>query len=505
VPAVTPPAKILVVLPSNLGDVIMATPVIEGLKKKHKVSNISFFVEEGFDAGVALNPFCDRIVQFPRKQVRELLCGARWQNGRDRLAAFVGQAADSAFDTIVNLSQPVYVSFLVSLFGGKNVAGQQYLREGNHCIGDAWSQYLYAIPFARMCNNLHATDVYRRIAGVKSHDGGYTMVLSDGEKTWARQFFESRGIDAGSKVAVFQPGAAYQSKCWPAAHFVALGKLLGRDGWRVCVTGAPAERALAESIVQKLGAVAVCAAGETTFRQSASLLTRASACITGDTALMHAAAALGITTYALFGPTNPVETGPYGGNHFVFSGTCPHMPCFKTECATCECMTMVRPDIVYACIRDQECPQSCSCNVYKTSCRPNGDYSMTACKTDMHRYFHEGDVCLVRNIFDDRWNCLPGTSSDYARGVAELGAWLEIVSDMCNALIRYEGSRSAQHITSFETLKRSLSGFTGVGAFCTAILNIRLNSIPIISPALAIRQSIEVCWQMHKQVGKAIS
>jgi heptosyltransferase I len=504
-PALTPPAKILVLLPSNLGDVIMATPVIEGLKKKYKGSYIAFFVEEGFDVGLTLNPFCDRIVQFPRKQVRDLLCGAQWQDGRDRLKKFVQQAAEESFDTIVNLSQPAYVSFLVPLFGGKTITGQHYLSEGNHCIGDAWSQYLYAIPFARMCNNLHTTDVYRRIAGVKSHEDGCTLLLADGEKAWARQFLESRGIGAESRVAVFQPGAAFASKCWPAGHFVALGKLLAANGWRMCVTGAPAERVLAESIVQKLGAAAVCAAGETTFRQSAALLTRASACITGDTAQMHAAAALGVATYALFGPTNPVETGPYGNNHIIFSGNCPHMPCFKTECTSCECMASVRPEIVYACIRDRECPKSYACNVYKTSCRPNSDYSITACKTGMHRYFREGDVCLVRNIFDDRWNCLPGTSSDFARGVAELGAWLEIVSDMCNALIKYEGSHAAQHIKTFEELKRSLSGFSGVGAFCTAILNIRLNSVPLFSPIAAVKQSVDVCWQTHKQVGKAIA
>jgi ADP-heptose:LPS heptosyltransferase len=36
--------KILVALPNNLGDVIMATPVLEGLKKKHKDASIAFFV-----------------------------------------------------------------------------------------------------------------------------------------------------------------------------------------------------------------------------------------------------------------------------------------------------------------------------------------------------------------------------------------------------------------------------------------------------------------------------
>jgi hypothetical protein len=108
-------------------------------------------------------------------------------------------------------------------------------------------------------------------------------------------------------------------------------------------------------------------------------------------------------------------------------------------------------------------------------------------------------------MFGDRWNCLPGASADFARGVAEIGGWLETVSDMCNALIRYENSKEPKYIKMFEDLKASLSFYTGVGAFCTAILNIRLNSVPVLSPLQAVKQSMDVCWQTHKQVGRAIA
>jgi ADP-heptose:LPS heptosyltransferase len=505
VPEQSTPITFLVILPSNLGDVIMATPVLEGLKRKHKTAHVVFFAEEGFEAGVVFNPFCDRVVRFPRKKIRELLCDTAWRAGRERIGALAREIADERFDVIINLSQPDYTSFLVSLFGAKNVVGRQYLREGNHCVNDTWSQYLYAIPFSRQCNNLHATDVYRRIAGVKSHDGGYTMVVSGEEMTWARRFLESRGIASGEKLAIFQPGAAFLYKCWPPEHFVELGRLLIADGWRICVTGAPAEKHIAGAIASLIGPHAVCAAEETTFRQSAALTSLAVACVTGDTALMHASAALKVPTYALFGSTNPVETGPFGQGHFVFSGMCPQMPCFKTQCDTLECMKSILPRDVYTCIKSGDSPASCTCNVYKTSCRPNSDYSLVACKENNHRYFREGDACLVRSIFADRWNCLPGARADFAAAVAEAGAWLETVSDMCNALIRFESSHDRKFIRKFEELKQSLSRFNGLGAFCSAVLNIRLNSVPVLSPVQAIRQSIDVCWQTHKLVGNAIA
>jgi len=245
-------------------------------------------VEEGFDAGLLTNPWCDSIIGFQRREIRNVLNTGRWRDGRSLLAEITERISLEQFDVILNLSQPNYISSLVPLFNGKTVVGQQYLREGNHCVGDDWSQYLYAIPFYRMGNNLHATDVYRRIAGVKSHRGGCTLTLSAEEKAWARGFLASRGIDPGDRIAVFQPGAALPSKCWPPEHFVSLGKLLAADGWNICVTGAPVEQEVAATIATRIGTRAVCAAGETSFRQSVALLSFGQACVTGDTAQMHA-------------------------------------------------------------------------------------------------------------------------------------------------------------------------------------------------------------------------
>jgi len=127
--------------------------------------------------------------------------------------------------------------------------------------------------------------------------------------------------------------------------FISLGKLLAANGWNICVTGAPVEQEVAATIASRIGTKAVCAAGETSFRQSIALLSCGRACVTGDTAQMHASCALGIPTYAIFGPTNPVETGPYGDGHYVFSGHGPHMPCFKSECTSQECMKSIAPKL----------------------------------------------------------------------------------------------------------------------------------------------------------------
>jgi ADP-heptose:LPS heptosyltransferase len=496
--------SILVVLPNNLGDVIMATPVLEGLKRKYKQVTIDFLCEQGFESGVLHHPFCDNLILFPRKQIKDSI-QAHWQTGKNDLGHFISTLFKKEYDTIINISQHGYMSYVMQL-GSKNtrILGQHFIPEGNHCVSDTWSQYLYAIPFCRPCNNLHATDVYRRIAGVKSHSGGYTVSLSVNDTQWAHAFLSHKGLDASRKIIGFQPGAAFKTKKWPAAHYIELGKMLIQDDYQILVTGADLEKQEALSIASGIGNKAFCVAGDTTFKQSMSIISLCDGCVTGDTALMHAAAAYSVKTFALFGPTNPVETGPYGDGHFVFSGYCDTMPCFKTDCSTCTCMSSIAAKDVYACITTGRCPETVSCNVYKTTLKENSDFLLLPYKDSMHAYCNQTAACLVRTIFEDHWNCAPD-KIEYAKHIGEAGQWLEIVSDMCNALMRFEKTSDPKQITMFEVCKNSLSGFVNIGAFLTAVLNLRLNSIQMIDPVKAVSESLAVCWQTHKQVGRAIS
>jgi len=58
-------------------------------------------------------------------------------------------------------------------------------------------------------------------------------------------------------------------------------------------------------------------AGETTLRELAALASLADLFITTDTGPMHLSAAAGARVVALFGPTAPWRTGPYGPGHEV--------------------------------------------------------------------------------------------------------------------------------------------------------------------------------------------
>jgi ADP-heptose:LPS heptosyltransferase len=66
---------------------------------------------------------------------------------------------------------------------------------------------------------------------------------------------------------------------------------------------------------------------------------------------MHIAAALGIPVFAIFGPTDPLRTGPYGEGHTVIREDIPCAPCFKRTCNDIKCMNNLSAEKVYEIIK----------------------------------------------------------------------------------------------------------------------------------------------------------
>jgi ADP-heptose:LPS heptosyltransferase len=87
----------------------------------------------------------------------------------------------------------------------------------------------------------------------------------------------------------------------------------------------------------------VIAAGATTLKQLGALLERADLVIANDTGPMHIAVAMKSKVIALFGPTSPYITGPYGeGSYRVISrfDGCT-IPCYHVACGDDRCMRAI--------------------------------------------------------------------------------------------------------------------------------------------------------------------
>lgn len=129
--------------------------------------------------------------------------------------------------------------------------------------------------------------------------------------TWCDQL-ELEFLPAGvnERYIFMAPTAGWGAKQWPAEKFGKVAAALGRAGYTTLVNAVREHDAVAAAVCAASGgaAIPVCC----TLPQLMVLLSRAAVMIAGDTGPLHMAAALGRPIVALFGPTHPERTGPYG-------------------------------------------------------------------------------------------------------------------------------------------------------------------------------------------------
>ena len=135
--------------------------------------------------------------------------------------------------------------------------------------------------------------------------------------------------------AVIVPGARWQTKQWPAERFARLASMLGI---RSVIVGSAADYQTAKVIEAASGGKALSIAGETDIRELICIIKDARYMITNDSGPMHIAAACGVPVIAIFGPTSPVLTGPYGSNNIIVQASADCSPCRKRKCDDMKCM-----------------------------------------------------------------------------------------------------------------------------------------------------------------------
>lgn len=141
---------------------------------------------------------------------------------------------------------------------------------------------------------------------------------------------------------VFAPGANSHSKRLPVATFIELGRRLEAEGYRVVVVGgAGDDQRLAAEICQPLTS-AVDVTGKGGLAYSAAWICGAAGLVGVDSGLAHVAGIAGIPTVALYGPTRPQHSSPWG----------PKVKALRVEGLDClECMEWTCPKADHPCMR----------------------------------------------------------------------------------------------------------------------------------------------------------
>ena len=150
-------------------------------------------------------------------------------------------------------------------------------------------------------------------------------------------------------MVAINPVAQWETKLWDMAKFSRLAdSLIEKFKATVIFTGGPADREYIDSIIAGMGFTAENLAGKTTLKVLGALYEKSDLLVSTDTGPMHLGAAVGIPVVALFGPTAPWRTGPFGPGHKVIRTKIDCSPCFKRQCNTSTCMKNISVDQVLA-------------------------------------------------------------------------------------------------------------------------------------------------------------
>ncbi|MBU2056029.1 MAG: glycosyltransferase family 9 protein [Proteobacteria bacterium] len=151
-------------------------------------------------------------------------------------------------------------------------------------------------------------------------------------------------------VAV-NPVAFWETKLWGDEKFAELCDRIRTElGIGVVLTGGKAEPL--ERIRAKMKTGAVNLGGKTSLRELACLYRQAALVVSTDSGPMHLAAGGGTPVVALFGPTDPTRTGPYGPGHRVIRGDLSCSPCFRKHCEDPRCMKGIGVEEVFTAVKD---------------------------------------------------------------------------------------------------------------------------------------------------------
>jgi ADP-heptose:LPS heptosyltransferase len=141
------------------------------------------------------------------------------------------------------------------------------------------------------------------------------ILLDSRVQKQASQWLAERGGDTRDTLVALHPGAGSAAKRWPLPRFIRLAEELAlRGNGKLLLIEGPAETGMAMQIANALPADKTILAESLPLNLLAAVIGRCNMFAGNDSGVAHLAAALGIRSVVLFGPTLPQHWAPLGKN-----------------------------------------------------------------------------------------------------------------------------------------------------------------------------------------------
>ena len=324
----------LVVCTRRIGDVLLATPVVRSLKAAGPHIAVDMLVFEGTQDIVSANPDIRRIwtiVERPAIGPHLELLRSIWRRYDLALSVLAGD-------------RPTFHAWVAGRYRVGTLLPDNKSRWKRNLL-DEW------VPFDNL--NTHTVAMNLRLLELLEVTPLATPVVSWSREDEAAARREFPEVDGPQRYAVLHVSPKFAYKTWTVAGWTSLGRwLVDREITVVVAGGATAEeQGHLNEVMQAMPSKSVNLAGRLGLPALGFLLSRAALYVGTDTAVSHMAAAVGVPTIVLFGPSNPIKWGPWPkdfpagapspwtthgsqrqGNVFLVQGEGDCVPCFSEGC-----------------------------------------------------------------------------------------------------------------------------------------------------------------------------
>jgi heptosyltransferase-1 len=312
-PVTTARHRIGIVKLSAFGDVVHALPVARALRRAFPGAHVSWMVEARESGILQGHPDLDAVIPVDSRRWRRLIGQPR--GAREALGELDGLRARlraARFDVALDLQGLIKSGVLIALTRAPVRIGFSRARCRESLSALFTNRHITPPPTA-----VHVVEQYLALLeplGITGVRPEFHVPMDPAADRRADEFTRAHGIARGTRLVALNPGAARESKRWPAVHVRAVAERLASEAdARVLLLWGPDEAPLAREIASGLSAPPLLAP-PTDLRELASLLRRCALMISGDTGPLHLAAALGTPCLGLFGPTRAERNGPYGAH-----------------------------------------------------------------------------------------------------------------------------------------------------------------------------------------------
>lgn len=330
------PKKILIIKPSAWGDIVHTLPFLAAVKKCYPESEIHWVVSKGLHKFLEGHPLIHKLWIMDKDGWKKL---GRIRKTCSEINAFRKGLKNENFDISIDLSGLLRSGLVTWAAGAKYRLGFSDSDEG--------SPFFYSHKIAGG-DQIHAIDRYLLLAhhiGCDTSEITYPFPpLPD-----LGQLFDT----LPQQFCIMAPSAGKEANRWPAERF---GQLAAKLSIPTLVVASQADTDIAAETVAASNGKAINMAGKTGLKELVSLIAKADFFVCNDTGPMHIAAALGIPVFALFGPANPIRTGPYGKNSTIIREAMDCSPCYAQKPCTkfnWRCMNDITVEKVYQTISSQ--------------------------------------------------------------------------------------------------------------------------------------------------------